>query len=502
MRHRLFTAWLCIGMNIFFEAIMHAAAPDVISEDACCLPVRSKRSHKNCSRTEFAARQPVFNNAKQHNLGLFWWYHEVICEVAQDWIAFQVLPFYQQSRSAQKVSKYYLPCCNAGKMRVQEDGLGDIGSLWLSLIAADNQQYEGFFTLAPERKIVGNFFDIRMSLSRFICHTWLDVTFVLERITKKLNFCPHEGPNPGIACDVATLCQAFNQPDWHYGRLWNGERTVTGIDDVQIKFGCDWFYCDTNHISPYLLLGISTHTKKCDEFLFAPSIASGHNSFGFGIIGDLQVAFWDCYSSLTLLMDFKYRREFGGTVKRTFDLCKNGDWSRYLLVVSEDERANTLPGINFFTQDVKLQATNVLDSWVAVHYKHRQCHVELGYDLWWHQHEALKLCSFPEGIGIFDLAGQCGGNPTSASNAMICQSIANNQPTSDPVFVPISACDFNLDSGAVPTRLSSTLYLALGYDAYVYEHPLLFGVGASYEFGHGTAALDNWDIWAKFGVAF
>ncbi len=504
MRQQLVAAWLYIGLSSFCVTSLYAGTSDgCTDDDVCCLPVTNKGVRgESCSRTEFVARQIVYNNVYHHNLGLFWWYHEILSEVAQAWAAVMVTPYYQKTRHPKKLARFFLPCCSTGTVKVQEDGLGDMGSLWLSLIAADDKQYEGFFSLCPERQAVGNYFDIRISLSRIICHTWMDVAFALERVRHTLNFCTNDGQNPGVACDVATLCQAFNQPDWQFGRLWSGDKTVLGIDDVQIKLGFDWFYCDTNHISPYFVVGVSTRTTKCDEFLFAPSIASGHNSFGFGIIGDVQVAFWDCYSSLSLLMDFKYRREFGGTVRRTFDLCKNGDWSRYLLIVTADETSNTLPGINFLTRDVKLQATNVIDWWTALHYKHRQCHVELGYDLWWHQREALKLCSFPDGFGIFDLAGQCGSNPTSASNAMICQSILHNQPASDATFVPISPCDLNLNSGSMPTRLSNTLYLALGYDAYVCEHPLLIGVGASYEFGHGNAALNLVNAWVKVGVGF
>jgi hypothetical protein len=498
VRQQLFTAWLCIGL-ISFSASRCADAQG--TQDDWCLPITTKHTkNRDCSHTEAAPRQMVYNNVKQHNLGLFWWYHDIICEIANAWIAVQVLPIYQKSTNGKRLARYFLPCCHTGQLSVREDGLGDIGSLWLSLIAADNQQYEGFFTICPERTIEGTFFDIRISLSNIICHAWMDVVFAIERVTHKLNFCPHDGPFPGVACDVATLCQAFNQPDWQHGRLWQGEKTVKGVDDVQIKFGYDWFYCDTNHLSPYLVLGISTRTKAADAFLFPPSIAGGHNSFGFGIIGDLQLAFWD-YSSLTLLMDFKYRREFGGRVCRTFDLCKNGDWSRYLLMVTQDEPSNTLPGVNFMTLNVKQSATNTIDWWSALHYQWRQVHIEGGYDLWWHERQTLKLCSFPEGIGIFDLAGQC-SNPTSADTAMICQSILNNQPTSDATFTELTPADVNLNSGAVPTRLSSTIYLALGYDAYVCERPILLGVGASYEFGHRTSSLSNWDIWARFGIGF
>ncbi len=463
-------------------------------------------SNKGCefdcdiSHTFFKARQTTTNNMLQDNLSLYWWYHDVLCEDDCAWWTMQVTPFYQRSTNGKQVAQYFLPC-KQSCIEVKEDGTGDVGSLWLNLIAADDAQFNSVVSIRPQRSAVGVYFNFRFDLSQVMCHSWMDLSFAAMRVKHDLHFC-EDNKVPGVKCDLESVCESLNQPDWQFGRFNTCSMTRKGVDDIQLRFGYDWFYCDTDHLSPYFVATISTGNRTCPQYIFEPTVGSKHGSIGLGLIGDLRI--WECENQeLTVINDFKYRYVLRACEIRSFDLCKNGDWSRYLQVVQSDARSNALPGINAFTQEVRATPRSVIDWWVALHYQWCQINVELGYDLWWRQKERIELCCFPQNIGIYDMVGDCNQNPVSASCAMICQSVSgDNTAPSDTEFVTLTCDDINLDSGATPRAISNTIYAALGYDGMVCTYPSLIGIGASYEFGHDCTALDNWMLWIKMGMAF
>ncbi len=464
-------------------------------------------SNKGCkddcgSHSFFRPREITPNNVFQHNLSLYWWYHDVLCEDDCIWWSMQVSPFYQRSTDGKKAAEFFLPCKKCD-ISVKEDGTGDVGSLWLNLIAAGGSSFDSCVTIRPRRSVAGAYFNFRFDLSRVFCHSWLSVAFAAMRAKHELNFCEKENNGPGVACGVTNVCEALNQCNLLYGKFAKCcSLTSRGVDDVQIKFGYDWFYCDTNHLSPYIVGIAATGNSSNAEFIFEPMVGSDHGSIGAGIIGDYTL--WVCDNSeLTLLTDFKYRYVLRACERRSFDLCKNGDWSRYLQVVQACARSNSLPGINILTQDVFVTPGSTIDWWFALHYQRCQWNVELGYDFWWRAKERVELCKFPCNFGIYDLVGDCNINPVSASCAEICQSVTgSNVPASDESFVAITCNDLNLNSGATPGALSNTIYAAIGYDGCVCDSPALIGLGGSYEWGRDCDALDNWAVWVKLAMAF
>jgi len=461
-------------------------------------------SNKGChddggSHSYFKPRQITPNNMLLDNLAMYWWYHDVLCESDNTWYMLHVSPFYQRSTHGKEIANYFLPC-KQSCVSVKEDGSGDIGSLWLNLIAGDDELFDACLCLRPERSVAGAYINMRFDLSRYICHGWLDIAFAVMKAKHNLNMCVQNNGGLGTACDVSTLCDALQQPDWCYGKFCPNSLSTNGVDDVQIRFGYDWFYCDTNHISPYMVGIVPTGNRSCADYVFEPTVGSKHGSIGLGVIGDVHLMYCGD-AELTFLTDFKYRYVLGAHEKRSFDLCNNGDWSRYLLVVKEDERDNPLPGINVFTQDVRVTPRSTVDWWLALHYQKCQLNVEVGYDFWWRAQELVQLCCFAQGLGIYDMVGSCAINAVSASNAEICQSVPSaNQPSSDVSFVPLTCDDLNLNSGATPKTLSNTLYAAVGYDAEFGCSPAFIGAGASYEFGRDCTALSNWTVW--FTCAF
>lgn len=466
-----------------------------------CVQVSNKGTDSRDDRSHsfLKPRSITTNNVFQDNLNLYWWYHDVLCEENCIWWTMQISPFVQRSTNSKDTAEFFFPC-NKSEISIKENGTGDVGSLWLNLIAADDQSFDASASMRPVRTVAGAFFEFRLDFSAIICHSWADVAFAVIHAKHDLHFCETLSNYPGVACDVATVGQALDQEGWLFGKFQQCSLTRRGIDDIQLKFGYDWFYCDTNHFSPYIVGTIATGKNDHSvEYIFDPIIGSNHGSIGVGAIGDYRILDSDIIE-LTLLTDIKYRYVLRATDRRSFDLCKNGDWSRYLQVVQQCAPSNSLPGINLLTQEVRVTPGSTVDVWLALHYQQCQWNVECGYDFWWRAKELIKLCSFPENFGIYDLAGDCTSNPVSASNARICQSIVNNIPKSDASFVALTASDLDLNSGASPKALSNTLYLAAAYNGYLRNSPAFIGFGGSYEWGHKS--LSNWAVWLRCALAF
>lgn len=479
---------------------LQASSLSEMQEECRSLTIRKLCDDDCRSHSYLKPRSITTNNVFQHNLGLYWWYHDVLCEENCIWWAMQVMPIYQRSTDAKAIAEYFFPC-HKSAISIKQDGTGDVGSLWINLIAQDGQSFDSTVSMRPVRSVVGGYFDFRFDFSTIICHSWVDISFAVLHAKHALNFCETLSEYPGVACNITSAGQALDQKGWCYGKFEQCSALTThGVDDVQLKLGYDWFYCDTNHLSPYIVGLVPTTANFPPEFIFEPSVGTNHSSIGVGVLGDYKL--WvDDVKEFTLLTDFKYRYVLRGIDRRSFDLCKNGNWSRYLKVVQESATSQPCSGINLFTQRVEVTPGSTIDWWLALHYQQNQLNIELGYDFWWRRAEHITLCEpFPSGWGIYDIAGAYKGDPVTASDAHICQSIVNNVPSSDTTFVEIISADLDLASGAAPRAISNTLYLAAAYNGYLSDSPAFIGVGGSYEWGR--QALSNVALWMRVGVAF
>ncbi len=456
------------------------------------------------SYTTFKPRQITLNNVYQNNLSLYWWYRKLQCRENPPFVAFDITPFYQRTTRAKDLAQYYLPC-RKDIISVQQDGLGDIGSIWWGLEAAMGQSFSRLMSIRPQRNATGAMLNFRFDLSDFVCNTWSMINFAVAHAKHNINLCeviPNPmDPNPGVLNGLTSVTQAVNQAEWNYGKISCKPQERNGIDDLQLRFGYDWYFCDENHISPYFVFTVPLGERTCPAFLFEPLVGTHETSLGFGLIGDYL--FWECCDdSITILTDLKYRYVLQGCEKRSFDLCENGDWSRYLLVAKESDCDSVMNGINLFTQDAKVTPGSVVDWWLAMHIQRGNWAAEMGYDFWWRQAEKIQLCDLPENWGIYDLTQSCVDAPATASDARICQSNVNNVPTRDAEFTQVTASDINCASGATPRAYSNTVYGALGYDGELCNMPILLGAGGMFQFGEKLRAPHNFAIWAKMGVAY
>lgn len=65
----------------------------------------------------------------------------------------------------------------------------------------------------------------------------------------------------------------------------------------------------------------------------------------------------------------------------------------------------------------------------------------------------------------------------------------------------ITEKDVDWERAANPSALSHKVFASVGYEL-DFDHPAYVAVGGSYEFGEDRKALEQWQVWAKFGVSF
>lgn len=424
--------------------------------------------------------------------------------------AYYVTPFYMQSNNSSSVARYFLPN-NTSNLNIQEDGTGNIGSLWLNLIAPPGLFYSSTISLSPISKIIGSYFYGRFALGDlcpdaywWIRNSWLSISFAAMQVRHNLNI--EEiltgeqvyGTIPGITTGI----QAFNDPAWLYGKLSPSSLKRSGVDDIQLKLGSNYYSADNKiRLGLYLVGTIPTGNMPQAQFLFEPLVGTKHGAVGFGVMGDYTAPIGES-CRWSVLYDFKYRYLFSGREIRSFDLLENGDWSRYMLLVNAAATSVSFPAINSCTLPAKITPKSQIEYWLAIHYAYCAWNIELGYNLWWRSRDSITLLgAFPADTGIYDLAGVVIDNPISASMANISQSaIGPNQAPSDAVFTPSTT--LNTESGAQLSAITNSVYLAFSYNGITDdERPWLVGIGGGYEFA-GRHSLANGSLWAKLGILF
>lgn len=477
------------------------------------------------SHSAFIPRGLTTNQTLELALGNYAFYHlSDPCD--RPCFQFQASYFHLASRKSNDLARYFLPH-EQSSILVNEDGTGDVNALELGLISTPGTTFSERFTICPKRTVNGGYFNFYFDFSnwhRWLCGTWAEIAFAAAHVEHRLN--PRnfntDGDNLGTLTGLSTVTDALNNPDWTAGRFFRGCRTETGVDDVMIKIGWNYYFCDFDHAGLYLVgVAPTGHGTRARE-VFEPLVGSNHGRIGFGLNSD-----WTAYECenhrLNWMVDLRYLYGLKNCERRSFDLCANGDWSRYLLVVEPTATANTLSGINFFTQSVDVTPRSQVDFWTALNWQWCNWNFEFDYNLFYRQREEICFRNFRRncnnssetaavdprslGVGIFDINGLCSGSPVSASTMNISQTLSaaatnGNIAASDPAFVTVTRNDFNRKSAEAPTALSSTISAAVAYNTAVWCKPVMLGFGGLYEFAHRKSTLEQWGVYLKGAVSY
>lgn len=420
------------------------------------------------------------------------------------------MTIYQQSRKNSKFASSFLLGDGNNTLSVQQaaPGYPVVNSLELGLAnQAPAAPFASTLSINPTRKQFTYLGNMYFNFENWWCGLWADVTFGVTNAHHKLDCC--EVGNTSSMCSGITNIasalgdkSALNYSKFYCGNCSDGKRR-TGFEDIMVRFGYNYLWCNDNHLGVYLVGTVPAGRSPTAEYIFEPLVGSKHGSIGVGFLGDYQIDCLGCDdTSFTLMTDFYYRFVFKHRECRTFDLIPNGAFSRYQLIVDSNALGSPFPAANVTTSSVNVNPRSTIQWWVALNYEYCNWDFEVGYNLFWRQKEKLKqnCIQLPNTIGVYNLNG-CGISQVAASDATMF-----DPGTADIAFVPLTPSNINVPSGLAERLLTNKVYGAVSWDGCICDCFEWFaGFGGAYEFvsNHDKcAAPANWAVFAKWAVGF
>lgn len=472
--------------------------------------------------------------------------------------AFQAVLFGSRTTNGDDLARYFF-FDGQDTLRVAEVGpiAGQAGFGKQNLLAQDfniftvNGNFESNITISPQQSVIGLGLHSRHSFWKnhdYGRGFWLSASTSIQHVKNDMNFCEfviNDGGGVNEAANnvvVGNMTEAFAQPGWMYGKICaNSSMKKTGLADIEFKIGYEWLQHEPAHMESYLGVIIPTGNRNESEFVFEPIVGRG-KSAGIMFGSCLGLEIWtSADGDKNIRYELANHTEilFKRDQRRSFDL-KNKPWSRYLPVYATQEEAQeaanllaanplhaqnmATPGINVFTQEVKVTPGLTHDINTAFVFTCRRFQAEVGYNFLAKRAEKVELeCQWKPLVALKHFLGAGQTNPIRTINGspyyeQLVSSIAIATPPVVPptpgiLLIPvqlaqyetatIQVTDLDLNTAATPAILTNTLYGTLGFHLHEREYPLFGNVGVSYTFSKNNDAVPRkWVVWAKMGVSF
>ncbi|HSC24624.1 MAG TPA: hypothetical protein VLB80_00200 [Candidatus Babeliales bacterium] len=466
--------------------------------------------------------------------------------------AFQAVFFGSRTTNGDDLARYFFPDAQESLIAAEDGPAADAPGFAVkkNLLAQDfnvftvNGNFESTITIEPQQSVIG--FGMHYRQSFWKNHDsgrgfWLSVSAPIQHVKNDMNFFEkviNDGGGANEAANdvvVANMTEAFTQTAWEFGKISACSMKKTGLGDIEFKVGYEWLQHEPAHMESYLGLVIPTGNRNEGEFVFEPIVGRG-KYFGVMFGSCLGLEIWNNEAGdkniryeLANHTELLFRKE----QVRSFDL-KNRPWSRYLPVYATQEEAtqadalkgtnplfamnNSTPGINVFTQEVKVTPGLTHDINTAFIFSCGKFQGEVGYNFLAKRAEKVELdCPWQPVAALKHFNGNGTTNPIRTINGspfyeqVVSSLQVGAAPTVTLIPVPvdnfetvvIQATDIDLNSAATPAILTNTLYGTLGFHLQEREYPLFGNFGASYTFSkNNDAAPRRWILWVKSGVSF
>lgn len=368
--------------------------------------------------------------------------------------------FFENSRKSKELKKYFFPD---------------------EIITSSNNLVNQIqnYLLCPKREIVGVFLNYHQDICS-LEGLWVDAKLALYRARHSFlldcedKHCAHVNDFlKQLKLDKISL-----QPIQKFG-----------IDDLEVKLGYMVYQSQeyADYLNLYGSVIIPTASKPKADFLFEPLVGRAHWGAGVGLNGGLKIFQKDeDQRFIALMADLSYQYLFSASELRLIrsniicpaetnqflndlnDLSNTIDTALIDVPVSIEKKLNSIKTTllnnelkKLRKQKFKITPGGVINFWLAMHYQHSSWNIELGYNLWWKDHEKVCLKK---------------------------------------------SCDIvkNLDLHLVsqPSALTNKIYVLMGYFATEAKHTLPVFVGGSYEFAKDKNALEQWAIWLGIDFSF
>ncbi len=346
---------------------------------------------------------------------------------------------------------------------------------------------------------------------------WLDITIPIEHVDNDINL-NETDKNSATALEghPKSLTEAFNQCDWKYGKISPCGLSKTGVADVELRLGTDVLRKERYFYGSFVGLIIPTGNKPKAHFVFEPIVGRNHHwGILWGSSMSFQLAAYE-HSSVQTAFDVNSSYLFEANEVRSFDL-KDKQWSRYINVFTDSHATTTSPGINTFTQSMKIRPRGTFQINSALIFTYKKFDCELGLYSYFRQSEEGRLaCEWQEGPAIAGVSGATDITPAQSMNLatmhmwdykIISQDVdygnLNTDPTLNiPLYKTLKEEDLNLQSALHPNAIAGALYGALSYSWDTWDYPSFLGAGASYQFSSDNISSHRWSAWFKFGASF
>jgi hypothetical protein len=386
-------------------------------------------------------------------------------------------------------------------MNVQENGSGDIDSLWFEVISSPDTFYSSRLSFSPKQQTYGAMLYFAWMLPRDFALTF-NTAFIKRK--NNIHICESNinsadlGQVPGFA----TVTQALASSSFCYGRVC-GDQSKAGVDDLQIKILKNFTMLDDESLfwDLYALVGVPTGHGSKAHYLFEPLVGSKHAQFGLGFNIEKSFDMYYC-DHFSLYGEFKWRYGFKGKETRSFDMTPNGQWSRYMLFTTPTSPADPFFAINNLTFKAQVTPRSSFDVLVAAHSERRGFSFEVGYNFWYRQAERVCPCICLPEVGIADLVGiaEFADPITTSSMATISEGVYPNefQMPRDASYTLVTAGNINACSGAQPASSTNGVFGSFGYQ---YDR-FYVGLNVSYENAANRNSASIVSAWANIDVCF
>lgn len=308
-----------------------------------------------------------------------------------------------------------------------------------------------------------------------------------------------------------------------YGKIC-GAQTLSGLAALEMVFGYDFIRRETAHVGINVRASAPTGSRPKGVFFFEPRVGCGkHWQVGVGFTGHTRLWEKDGEQELIMWVDVNFTNMRAARQRRSFDFCKNGFFSRYILLKEFDENGmfieKMLPAINVTTLECDVWKSIQVDMVFMFGYTYNNFLFDIGYNGWIRSREKIRLreCIAPNKYGlkgvqfaVNPITGQ--PNNTTESTATIFETQPIMSDGLMPVF--ISTQDLNVSSAASPLLITQKLFWHLSNswpECRDGNANPFFGIGAEIEFEGinsrnayqpTNTTMGQASVWLKGGVAF
>lgn len=368
--------------------------------------------------------------------------------------------FFENSRKPKELKKYFFPD---------------------EIITSSNNLVNQIqnYLLCPKRQLVGVFLNYHQDICS-LEGLWVDAKFAMYRARHSFL----------LECDDKH-CVHVNDflKQLKLDKISLHPIQKFGVDDLEVKLGYMVFHSQeyADYLNLYGSVIIPTASKPKADFLFEPLVGRGHWGAGVGLNGGFKIfEKLEDKRYIAIMADLSYQYLFKASecrLARSSIICQD-ETNQFLNDLNDlsdtiDAAFNTVPisvekKLNSIKstllnnelkklrkQKFKVTPGGVINFWLAMHYQHFSWNIELGYNLWWKDHE--KVC---------------------LKNSLDLKK------------------NLDLDLVKQPSALTNKIYVLMGYFATEAKHTLPVFVGGSYEFAKDKNALEQWAIWLGIDFSF